>query len=396
MDMIRAYKYRFYPNEKQLTLLNNTLDLCRQLYNAALQQRIWAYANGLSVRCKDQQSELPMLKRGIPEYYEVHSQVLQNLLRRLDKAFTVFFGRVERKRSGEKIKKAGFPRFKPTWRFNSLTYPQSGFKLLANGHIWLSKIGELRVFRHRETKGKMKNVTVKKDRVGDWFIIVQTEMPDIQPRKVETMIGVDLGLKNLVTLSSNESIESPRFFRRTENRIKWAQRILSRKVKGSGNREKARIRLAKLRRKVARQRDDFLHKTSTGLVKKADLLVFENLNVVDMVQNHSLAKSIGDASWGKLVQYASYKAENAGKRVELVDPRRTTQECSGCGVAVRKSLSERVHRCPNCGLLLDRDLNAAINILNKVGRGTPELTPVETVPTPIGASMIVEAGSSRL
>lgn len=393
--MIRAYRYRFYPNEKQIALLGNTLGLCRQLYNAALEQRIYAHNVGKSVACRDQQDELLSLKVAMPEYRAVHSQVLQDVNRRLDKAFANFFRRVERKRMGERIK-VGFPRFKPARRFNSFTYPQSGFKLLENGHIWLSKIGELRVFRHREPKGKMKTITVKRDRVGDWFVVVMTEMPDVAPRVVKTAMGVDLGLKNLATLSSGESIEPSRLLRRAENRIRRAQRVLSRRVKGSHNHLKARIKLAKLHRKVERQRDDFLHKTSTWLVQRADLVVFEDLNVSGMMQNHSLAKSIGDASWGKLVQYASYKAENAGKRVELVDPRRTTQRCSGCGTAVRKSLSERVHRCPTCGLLLDRDLNAAINILHKVGRGTPELTPVETAPTPFGASVVVEAGSPRL
>jgi putative transposase len=319
-------------------------------------------------------------------------------LHRVDKAFKAFFERVKRKRKGENVK-AGFPRFKSRQRFNSFTYTQSGFELLSNGHIWLSKIGELRVFRHREPIGKIKTVTVKRDKVGDWFLTVTTETPDVQPRKIDAVIGVDLGLKDFVTLSSGETISPPKLLQFTENRIKRAQRVLSRRVKGSRNREKARIRLAKLHRKVGRQRDDFLHKTSLWLVRKADLLVFEDLKVANMMKNHALAKSIGDASWSKLVQYASYKAESAGKRVELVDPRGTTQICSACGASVRKSLSERVHQCSTCGLLLGRDLNAAVNILNRsVARGTRELTPVEIAPTPsaMTASAVEEAGSPRL
>lgn len=381
--MIRAYKYRFYPNQKQSELLENTLGLCRRLYNAALQQRIYAHRNGKTLHYTNQQNELPTLKRGMEAYQSVHSLVLQDTLHRLDRAFKAFFNRANRKRREEKIK-AGFPRFKSRRRFNSFTYTQSGSKLLANGHIYLSKIGRLRVFRHREPRGKVKTITVKRDRVGDWFVVVVTEMPDIHPRKVNTAIGIDLGLKNLVTVSSGETVDPPRLLRRSENRIKRAQRNLSRRMKGSRNREKARIRLAKLHRKVSRQRDDFLHKTSAWLVRMADLLVFENLNITEMVKNHALAKSIGDASWGKLVQYTSYKAANAGKMVELVDPRGTTQKCSRCGTTVRKSLSERVHQCPTCGLLLDRDLNAARNILNRrtVGWGTAESTPVEIVPIP--------------
>ncbi len=396
--MIRAYKYRFYPSQKQIALLDNTLDLCRRLYNAALQQRIYAHRSGKLVHYANQQNELLAFKREVEEYRVIHSLVLQDVLHRLDKSFKAFFERVKRKRRGEKIK-AGFPRFKPRSRFNSLTYTQSGFRLLASGHIYLSKIGELRVFRHREPKGNVKTITVKRDRVGDWFVVVTTEMQDIQPRKVNTTIGIDLGLKNLVTASSGESVDPPRFLRRTENRIKRAQRNLSRRVKGSHNREKARIKLSKLHRKVDRQRDDFLHKTSAWLVRKADLLVFENLNINGIVQNHALAKSICDTSWGKLVQYASYKAENAGKMVELVDPRGTTQRCSACGMVVRKSLSDRVHQCPTCGLLLDRDLNAARNILDRrtVGWGTAESTPAETMPLlHEGASLVKESGSPRL
>lgn len=395
--MIRAYKYRFYPNQTQEEILNNTLDLCRKLYNAALQQRIYAHRAGKSIRCKDQQKELPAVERGMPEYRAVYAQVLQNVARRLDRTFNAFFGRVKRKRRGENIK-AGFPRFKSKQRFNSFTYPQQrGFKLLPNGHIYLPKIGELRVFKHRELKGKVKTVTVKRDRIGDWFVVVMSEQSDVQPRRMNTAIGIDLGLKNLVTTSLGESVASPQLLRRSENKIKRAQRILSRRVKGSHNREKARVRLAKRYRKISRQRDDFLHKTSLWLVRKADLLVFEDLNVAGMVRDHALSKSIRDASWSRLVQYVSYKAENAGKMVELVDPRGTTTKCSGCGAVVRKSLSERVHWCPNCGLLLDRDLNAAVNILDKsVGGGTAEVTPVEIAPLPTRACVVDDAGSSRL
>ncbi|KKW14685.1 MAG: Transposase, IS605 OrfB family [Candidatus Jorgensenbacteria bacterium GW2011_GWB1_50_10] len=393
--MIRTYKYRFYPNKKQVEPLEHTLDLCRNLYNAALQQRIYAHRLRRKNHYSKQQNELPALKKQFAEYRSVHSLVLQDTLHRVDKAFKAFFKRVKRKREGENIK-AGFPRFKSRQRFNSFTYTQSGFKLLKNGHVWLSKIGELRVFRHREPIGEIKTVAVKRDKVGDWFITIATETLDVQPRKISTALGVDLGLKNFVTLTSGESIDAPKLFRKTERKVRRAQRILSRRVKGSRNREKARIRLAKLYRKVDRHRDDFIHKLSLWLVRKADLLVFEDLKVANMIRNHTVAKSIGDASWSKLVQYSSYKAESAGKRVELVDPRGTTQICSGCGTVVRKSLSERVHRCSTCGLLLGRDLNAAVNILNRsVLRGTQERTPVETTPTPVRASVVKETGSPR-
>ncbi len=226
-----------------------------------------------------------------------------------------------------------------------------------------------------------------------------TEVPDVTTRVPGTKIGIDCGLENLIVLNSGESIEAPKFLRKSEHKIRVLQRRLCRKVKRSRNRTKTRLKLAKIHRKVSRQRDDFLHKTSAWLVRKADLLVFEDLQITNMIRNRHLAKSIGDASWGKLVRYTSHKASSAGGRVELVDPRGTTQKCSGCGMVVKKSLSERVHRCTDCGLFLDRDLNAARNILNKVGRGTPELTPVEIGPPPSQpaglASLVAEAGSRR-
>ncbi|MCL5068922.1 MAG: transposase [Thaumarchaeota archaeon] len=399
--MLRAYKFRFYPDAKQSSVLVKTLNSCCFLYNSALQERKYAYEARESLRCNDQINELPQLKKTLPEYREIYSQVLQDVLQRLDKAFNNFFGRVERIRKGECLK-AGYPRFKPSWRYNSFTYPQSGFHILPNGHIELAKIGRLRVFIHRAISGRAKTLTVKRDSVGDWFVIISTELHLPKPKeeiiKKKSTLAIDVGIKNLVTLSTGEYVEPPQFFKRSEERLKRMQRELSAKKIGSNNRAKARVRLAWAHRKIERQRNDFLHKLSKALVDKTDLLVFENLQIPNMVKNHGLAKSIHDASWSKLIQLCSYKASSAGKSVELVDPRGTTQTCSGCGSVVRKSLSERVHRCPTCGLLLDRDLNAALNILSKIGRGTPELTPVGIRPLLIKrrASRVREAGSPCL
>lgn len=332
-----------------------------------------------------QQNELPELKKQLPEYRQIHSQVLQDVLRRLDRAFANFFDRIERRKKGEKVK-AGYPRFKPVWRYNSITYPQAGngWKVLENGHIWLSKIGELRVFMHRKVEGAVKTTTIKRDKVGDWFVVIVAETPDVTPvqRANKTALGIDLGLKHLLITSSGEYVEAPQFYRKAEKRLKRIQREFSRKQKGSNNMVKFRVRLAKAYRKVERQRDDFLHKLSHALVTNTndDVLVFEDLKVDGMVKNHVLAKSIYDASWGKLIQYTSYKASSAGKTIELVDPRGTTTDCSRCRAAVRKSLSVRNHLCPTCGFLIDRDQNAAINIRNRIGGGTAEYTPVEMRP----------------
>ncbi|MHB1868128.1 MAG: RNA-guided endonuclease InsQ/TnpB family protein [Nitrososphaerales archaeon] len=222
--------------------------------------------------CNDQINELPELKIAFPEYKQIHSQILQDVLRRLDKAFQSFFGRVQRKRNGEQLK-AGYPRFKARWRYNSFAFPQSGFKILSNGHILLSKIGTLRVFMHRKVSGDVKTLTIKRDRVGDWFVVITAELPDVKPKQIKTALGVDVGLKNLVAISSGEYIEPPQLFRKSEKRLKHFQKELSTKRLGSENRAKARIKLARAHRTIERQRTDFLHKLSRTLIDKADLFI---------------------------------------------------------------------------------------------------------------------------
>jgi putative transposase len=395
--MLRAYKFRFYPGEKQTALLEKMLSSCCFLYNSTLQERKYAYEYHQKLSCNDQINELPQVKKTFPEFRGIHSQVLQDVLRRLDKSFQNFFKRVKRRRNGEYNLKVGYPRFKPVWRYNSLTYPQSGFEILSNGHVNLSKIGRLRVFMHRKISGTIKTLTIKRDRVGDWFIAFTTELQDPKPKsEIKTTLGVDVGLKNLVTLSSGEYVEPPKFFRKSEKKLIHMQRELSAKKLGSKNRAKARVKLARAHRRIERQRTDFLHKLSKTLVDRTDLLVFEDLQIQNMVKIHHLSKSINDASWNKLIQFSSYKASSAGKIVELVDPRGTTQRCSRCGSVVKKSLSDRIHRCPNCGLLLDRDLNSTFNMLEQIRRGTPKFTPVEMRPLLVRASRVREAGSPCL
>jgi putative transposase len=208
---------------------------------------------------------------------------------------------------------------------------------------------------------------------------------------------VDLGLKNLAVLSTGESILHPKFLRASETKIKIIQREVSRKKKGSNNRRKCARRLAKAHRRVERRRDDFLHKASRALSMKADAIVFENLNINGMLKNHHLAKSISDVSWGKLMQFTHYKAASAGGAVYYVNPSGTSQICSRCGETVKKSLSERNHKCPNCGFSSDRDINAALNILGRLPADSRKLlkTPVETMPLPPSyrtASNVGEAG----
>ena len=210
--------------------------------------------------------------------------------------------------------------------------------------------------------------------------------------------GIDVGLLNLATMSDGTVIANPHFIKQGEKRIRREQRRLSRKVKGSRNRRKYRIRVARAYEKVMNQREDFAHKLSNEIVQNYDLIVFEDLNIRSMVKNHHLAKGIADVSWNTLVQYTTYEAESAGREVVLVDPRNTSKACSGCGwVKEDLKLSDRIFHCDACGLEIDRDLNAAMNIYRlgmiKVGRGTPEFTPVEIRALPARATQIEEAGS---
>ena len=409
---MRTFRFRIYPSDAQIDMLNSTLDLCRELYNAMLQQRIYAYRSGKKVNYNSQQDELPEIKDAFPEYRSIHSQVLQDVAGRLDKAYDNFFRRVREKKQGKKVS-AGFPRFKSRDRYNSITYTQSGFKIMENGHVWLSKIGEVRMFMHRSVTGEIRTLSVKRDSAGDWFITITSvhetgsEHDSLEdqgnehahatsPEFINT-IGIDLGIKALITTSGGEQIDPPRFLRKSEENLKRAQRNLSRRKNGSGKRKKAKTRVAKIHRKIARQRDDFTHKLSMQLVNEHDLIVFEDLNIAGMVEKHHMAKSIEDVSWNRIIQYTTYKAESAGTVVVLVDPMHTSQKCSKCG-NIRKDLklSDRIYQCNPCGLTIDRDLNAAMNIRNAgliaVGRGTPEFTPVEIGALPMATS-VFETGS---
>jgi len=350
-----AYKFRMYPNRLQEAQLDLTLDTCRHLYNTALADRKTTYeVEGISRSYEDQTAILTLEKRK-GNFQGVFAQVLQDVLRRLDKTFKAFFRRVK---NGEE---PGYPRFKGKGRYTSFTYPQKGFKL-EGSKLTLSKIGSIRIFKHRKVEGKIKTCTIKKDNLGQWFAILVTEIEDVPEVDPKIAIGVDVGLKSLVTLSTGESIQYPKYYVQAEKKLAVAQRNLSRKKKGSANRRKAKIKVAKIHQRVKNFRDEFLHQVSRKLVDSADIVIFENLNINGMLKNHHLAKHIQDHSWGKLIQFTQSKAAKAGKVVELVDARYTSQKCSQCGIMVPKTLADRVHLCPNCGLEMDRDINASLNI----------------------------------
>jgi len=356
----KTFKYRISPKTKVVKeRLHHTLDLCRWLYNSALEERKTAYRDfGVGdINYYSQANQLSQIKKDCPELKFVNSQVLQDTLRKLEKAYQAFFRRVK---SGQK---PGHPRFQGKHRYNSFTYPQtSGWKL--EGHrLTLANIGILNVILHRPIEGKIKTVTISKSRTGKWYVCFSCEVERHDPLPVtNNSIGIDVGLNSFLTDSNGVKVDNPRWYRVTERRLKSAQRTVSRRKKGSNRRRKAVRQLALAYEKTRNQRLDFQHKLANELIQNHDLIAVEDLTIKNMVRNHHLAKSISDAGWGQFLNILSAKAEYAGRTVVKVDPKQTSQLCSGCGAIVKKALSVRVHRCP-CGLTLDRDHNAARNIL---------------------------------
>ena len=353
-----------YPTKTQTIILLHWLNVCRYLYNEMLADRKNAYDRcGVGLNYYQQAGQLKYLN------LDLYSQVAQDVIRRLDKAFRNFSRRVK---NGEK---PGYPRFQGRNRYDSFTYPQSGFKILDDGKLKLSKIGTIRMFVHREIVGKIKTCTILRD--GDqWYACFSVELPSVGKVEPKTSVGIDLGINTLATLSDGTVIENPKTLDKYDSKLRKAQKDLSRKQKGSNNRSKQKTVLKGAYRKVRNARKDYMHKASRILADTYDRIVFEDLQIKNMVKNHHLARSIHDASWNMLIDFTTYKAEEAGGSVELVNPRNTSKQCSVCGSIQAMPLSQRTYRCPDCGSVMDRDHNAAINILNRhVPTDCGELTP---------------------
>ena len=352
-----TFQYRLLPSKSQRTKLDQTLELCRWAYNETLATRKNAWEQEQkSLTRYDTIKMLPGWKQSKPELKYVYSQVLQEVCTRVDLAFSSFFSRVK---TGDK---PGYPRFRGYGRYNSFTYPQTGFELLDNG-LHLSKIGVVKIILHRPICGNVKTLNVRRDAVGDWYACFSCEVEPEPLPKSEIAIGIDVGLESFATFSNGEKVPNPRFFRRDEKPLARAQRRLSKADKGTSERAKRRKVVAHIHKRISNRRKDFAHKLSRQLINDYGLIALEKLNGKNMLQNHHLAKSISDAAWNQLAQYIQYKAEEAGRECVLVDPRNTSKRCSRCGILVEKYLSVRVHKCPVCNLVIDRDENSAINIL---------------------------------
>jgi len=355
--MLKTFKYRIYPTKKQIRIMNQWLEECRWLFNHFLAERKEAWEKEQrSINYHSQATSLPVLKEQRPSLANVHSQVLQNVAVRIDLAFKAFFRRVK---AGEK---PGYPRFRGKGRYDSFTFPQSGFALDGN-ILRLSKIGNVKVVLHRPVEGNIKTCTIKRSSTDKWYVMFSCEWEPTPLPENNEAVGIDVGLHSFATLSTGEHIENPRFFRQEEKALAKAQRKLSKAEKGTLERKKRRKVVARIHERIAWKRQDFIHQHSRKIVNRFGIIAVEDIHVNRMVHNHCLAKSISDAAWSGFFQLLAYKAAWAGRQFVAVNPAYTSQTCSSCGHRQKMPLSERVFKCPCCGLELDRDHNAAVNIL---------------------------------
>ncbi len=364
--MLKSFKFRIFPSSSQSKKIDSILSLCRFLYNCALEERISFYSKFKKSRtCFDQQEFLPEIKELLPEFENIHSQILQDTLKRVDKSYKGFFGRLKTGAT------PGFPRFKGYDRYDSFTYPQSGFSF-KEGKLNLSKIGLIKIKQHREILGKIKTCSVIRKN-GKYFVCFSCEIPSLAPSVLgasPNIIGIDIGIKVFITNSNGDTVENPRTLKAHQEKLAKAQRRFAKIAKLKINRVKRqqhKNHIARIYETITNVRNDFLHKTSRKFVDKYGVIILEKLNIQSMLSSNrtSLNRNINDCAWKTLTGMISYKAEDAGKQVIFVNAAGTSQDCSSCGAVVKKDLSERTHSCKECGLVIDRDLNAAKNILNR-------------------------------
>lgn len=360
-----TYRYRLLPTRGQHQRLQDALEHSRQLYNAALEERIGAYKKiGKTVTRYDQQKSLTVLRED--PAWAVYSPTLQRWpLAQIDLAFRAFFRRLK---AGER---SGFPRFKGRGWFKTFGFSDVIGWAVDGNRLRMKGIGRIRLHLHRALPGKPVALKVKREG-RHWYALLTVEVPCAE-RRVGEAVGIDLGLSSLAALSTGETIANPRTLRRAQKELRRRQRHLARCKRGSSGRRKAREHVAAAHLAVRRTRDTYLHQISADLTRRFSLIAVEALNVKGLASG-MLAREVNDAGWAKLVGFLRYKAERAGGAVVEVDPRHTSQTCPDCGLVEPKTLKQRVHSCP-CGCVLDRDVAAARVILHRavVGPGLAKL-----------------------
>jgi len=371
--MLKTIKIRMYENKSQNKTLNNHLDICRWLYNYMLNLKRNVYKTDyISLSKYDMQKLLPSLKKKYPKLKEVHSQVLQDVIKRVDLAFQAFFRRLK----SPEIENAGYPRFKGYNRYDSFTYKQSGFQLqdkTNNKHkyLQLSKIGKVKIKQHRYINtDNIKTLTIWRNNLNHYYACFVIEVKEKPLPKTDKQIGVVLGIEKFAVCSDKIEIPNPKHMNR---KLKQLQKQSKRYSKAKNNKDKEDIRkqkyrLAKLHNKIKNQRKDFLHKTSRELINNNDVIVVEDLNIQDMQKNglgyKVLNRYIGDAGWNTFINMLFYKAEEAGRTIIKVNPRNTSKTCSQCGYINKElELKDRIYKCPQCNIEINRDYNASLNIL---------------------------------
>jgi putative transposase len=357
MIIRKSFQYQLQPTKKQARALQVQLDECRWLYNELLEQRKLSYEElDIHLTKYQQLMLLPELKIEKPALESIHSQVLQNVVDRLDKAYQAFFRRCK---NGEK---PGFPRFRGVHRYNSFCYPQSGFAIIGK-ELKLSKIGSIPIKMHRQIQGEIKTCTIRRNSSGSWFVSISCELEAKPLPANENAVGIDMGIENFAVLSSGQQISNPRFFKSEQKNLAKAQRKLSKAEKGTVERGKRGKIVAKVHERISNKRKDFCHKESRKIVNQYQYICIEELNIKKMIEGSHYAKSITDVSWNQFGQFLTYKAEEAGRKLGAVNPAYTSQKCSRCHHLQVKLLSEREHFCSQCGYKATRDFNAAQNIL---------------------------------
>lgn len=358
-----TYKFKLNLTKNQIQNIELQLDLCRKLYNFFLSQRIKLYKKkDISISKYDQQRQLPLIKSNKPEYQLISAVVLQEIVDRVDKAFKAFF------RRNKKVKTGGFPRFKTKDRFNSMSFSYMAFSMKENDTISLTHIGHVKYKANRKLKGIPQKCIIKRHKNGKFMISIVCKIDDTQKKKLlETIVAIDLGIEYLLYTSDDIGIPSTKRDKVRFKRRRHVQRALSRKKRGSKNRKKNRIALANAFENECNTRNNLLHYISRTLVDAFDVIVVEDLNIENMMKTgfRTLHRLIQEASWGTFINYLTYKAEEAGKWLIKVDPKNTSQMCSGCNSMVKKPLGQRIHNCPFCGLKINRDYNASLNIFNR-------------------------------